>query len=262
MCTKKPTPTPTKKPSKTPRKAPRKLNFYNYTPFKRASEKEMLGKKRINKNNEKEKEKMKEENEEKKMKKENEEEKKDEEEEEDEKEEYDDKKNIEFYEKNKKEIQNIFKLDDQFLNGGEFYHLYKDLDLVNFIIATEIDENEIVIDTNVNFVKKYKIFYINKASKVTSKILNQKKYKKRHKIKIQNNNFLNKILFPVEDEKLDKFFWYLYVVPHELLMMFYYMFKTKKNISTILSDIKNYFLLIFRCGGLDPFGKYVEKNNK
>ena len=169
-------------------------------------------------------------------------------------------------ERNKKKIKNIFDLNENefstMINNPVSRVNYGDEMLVNLILTTYEFQEDAFFDSNVNFFTKYKIFYDDAKAKVNSKILNQKKYKKTHNTIAKENPLFKKILFNIENENVEKFFWYLYVLPRKLLIIFFYMFKFRQDkISSILSDIKNYFFLIFRCGGLELFGRYLINEN-
>jgi hypothetical protein len=179
---------------------------------------------------------------------------------------------ISFLNKHKKEISKLFSFsENDFLkmtNFSEFYNNQSDDKYVDVLFRYKYDKkfNAILHDTNNNFIKKYELFYKNfhgNNTKDEKKFSHLKTYPKRHPkedfIK-ENPFFLEKILFEIKNEDLTKFYWYLYLIPHKLLQIFSYIFSSELDITrSILIDLKNYLFLVDRCGGTEPFLKYIQQ---
>lgn len=178
-----------------------------------------------------------------------------------------------FLKRYRKQIYPLFALDEneynQMMNYTDFKSSYSDIIYVNnLFFSYKYDQkfSSSLHDTNHNFVSKYKIFYKNfkHGEPDYKKFANVSSYATVYPKKqfvSEYPDLFKRLLFEIKNEATDKYYWYLYLIPHKLLQIFSYIFSHHKDkIKSILIDIKNYFFLILRCGGINPFKEYLVKN--
>lgn len=91
------------------------------------------------------------------------------------------------------------------------------------------------------------------------KLENLKKYKRRYDLRDIEKEYLfviKKIFFDIPERNFFNYFWYKYIFPKDLLIII--MERLKENDEfwlDFISDLKNYWVAILRCGGVEPFLK-------
>lgn len=111
-----------------------------------------------------------------------------------------------------------------------------------------------LIDFNNNLIEKWKIMF---KTGIRAKLENLKKYKRRYNLKDIKNEYLfvmKYIFFDINEKNIFNYFWYLYILPKDLLIII--LEKIKDNDEfwiELVSDLKNFWIAILRVGGVRPF---------
>ena len=113
-----------------------------------------------------------------------------------------------------------------------------------------------LIDFNNNLIEKWSIMF---KIGIGIKLENLKKYKRRYDLRDIEKEYLfviKKIFFEIPEKNIFNYFWYMYILPKDLLIII--MERLKENDEfwlDFISDLKNYWVAILRCGGVEPFLK-------
>ena len=92
---------------------------------------------------------------------------------------------------------------------------------------------------------------------IRAKLENLKKYKRRYNLKDIKNEYLfvmKYIFFDITEKNIFNYFWYMYILPKELIIIILEKIKEKDEFwIEFVSDLKNFWSSILRVAGVRPF---------